>query len=68
MTNVPTYRGFIIEHDPLPIPIWTMDWSYYHKDHDGPGDLRLGRAASEESARVAVDDLIEELLQIEAKG
>ena len=56
------YRDYIIEYDPLPIPIYTMDWSYCHKDYDGPGDNRHGRAKDEESAKHEVDLLLEDCL------
>lgn len=31
------YRGWVIEYDPKPIPVSCgVDWSYCHKDYDGP--------------------------------
>lgn len=54
------YKDFIISFDPLPVPILTMDWDWCHKDYDGPGDNRCGRASSEAAAKQAIDDFLEE--------
>jgi hypothetical protein len=56
------YRGYTIQPtDPCPpIPMRQFDWSYVHKDYDGPGDGRCGYAADPKACRDAVDELVEE--------
>ena len=51
-----TYRDFEISYDPPPIPARNCDWSYSHKDFDGPEDNRYGHAPSLEAAKAAIDD------------
>ena len=55
------YRDYIIEHDPPPIPDRRHDWNFAHKDYDGPGDPRIGTAASLEAAKSEIDELIADL-------
>lgn len=57
------YRGMVIRHDPLPIPIRHLDYEWMAPDFDGgplegggpPADARHGRAASIEDAKTEID-------------
>ena len=55
------YKGFIIEYDPPPIPVRSMDWCFYHRDFDGAKDsqdCRLGREESESKCMEAIDRML----------
>lgn len=55
-----SYRGYIITYDPKPIPpSCGADWTFYHKDYDGPEDRRCGHAASAQACCEEID-LIED--------
>jgi hypothetical protein len=60
MSGSAEYRGYLIAFDPLPIPVRTCDWSFVHRDFDGEGDSRYGRAETLAEAKEAIDYLIEE--------
>lgn len=59
-----TYRGWLIEYSPPPIPVRMFDWQYAHKDYDGtpnnpgegPADHRCGATASLEAAKAEIDE------------
>jgi hypothetical protein len=50
------YRGYVIVHDPPPIPNDSFDWRFWHQDYDGPEDGRYGYAASLEEAKRDIDE------------
>jgi hypothetical protein len=59
------YRDFIIECDPPPIPMRSMDWRWWHTDYDGApihsesddgSDNRCGCSESLEAAKQAIDE------------
>ncbi|HUT77157.1 MAG TPA: hypothetical protein VM285_05700 [Polyangia bacterium] len=62
------WRGYLIEHDPPPIPVRAFDYAWWHADFDGapnevgegPADDRHGHSATLELAKAAIDDQIEE--------
>lgn len=50
-----------VKHDPPPIPLRTMDWSFWHDDYDGAPDAcdtRKGYAASAEEAVERIDEMV----------
>lgn len=51
------YRGYIIQFDPPPIPIRSMDWHYVHENYDGPEDSRHGHAASYQACKDEIDEI-----------
>jgi hypothetical protein len=58
------YRGYVIQHDPPPIPNRSHDWQFAHEDYDGApdsGDHRIGTAPSLEEAKAGIDEQIAEL-------
>ncbi len=63
-----TYRDFIINYDPPPIPVRCCDWQFWHKDFDGapnnpgegPGDNRCGSAGSLDDAKLEIDMILED--------
>ena len=53
------YKGFIISHDPKPIPSRAFDWDYMHEDFDGAPDAednRCGNGASLQDCKDQIDD------------
>lgn len=52
------YRGYTIERStPAPIPSWKLfQWTWSHVDYDGPGDRRIGQAATIEDCVDAIDE------------
>lgn len=50
-----TYRGWLIECDPKPIPDRRYDWDYWDPDDDGVAYT----AESREAAMDAIDEIIE---------
>lgn len=57
------YREFTIDYVPKPVPTTAFDWLYAADDYDGApdsGDRRCGFAGSEEQAKAAIDELLEE--------
>src|SRR5690606_34293280 len=56
------YRGFQIEHDPVPNAGGREDWAGRHPDAE-PDERprRYGRAGSEDECREAIGELIEEM-------
>lgn len=60
------YRGYVIEHDPKPIPSRAHDWDWQHDDYDGAPDSRDRRCGSSSSlgeALRAVDEMIADLAE-----
>ena len=54
-----SYRDWWVAYDPPPIPVRTMDWTFWHDDFDGAPDScdsRCGHAASLEAAKAEIDD------------
>lgn len=49
------YRGYIITHNPKPIPLRAHDYDYVHDEYDGPDDDRCGSEASVEECKAAID-------------
>lgn len=58
------YRNYDITYDPKPIPDRSCDYNFCADGYDGApdsGDRRCGTAPSIEAAKVAIDELEEEL-------
>ena len=53
---IETYRDFLIDFDPPPIPDRRNDWVATHKDYDGPEDDRIFRAATLEDLYQEIED------------
>ena len=51
------YRGYTISYDPPPIPCRKFDWTFCHKDYDGPEDNRCGVAANISECFAEIDEL-----------
>lgn len=57
------YRDYIIEYNPPPIPVFTHDWAFCHKDFDGApdsGDYRCGTGEDIEDCKHQIDAMEEE--------
>jgi hypothetical protein len=61
LAGVPVrYKGYVITHDPPPVPHRGADWQFAHQDFDGApdsGDQRSGTAASLDDARRQIDEM-----------
>jgi hypothetical protein len=54
------YKGYIISHEPKPIPSRAFDWDYLHEAFDGAPDAedsRCGNGASTEDCKDQIDDM-----------
>lgn len=61
------YRGYLIRHDPPPIPTRAHDWQFSHEGWD-LGDTRAGSAPTLEAARREIDELEADLANLEYLG
>ena len=62
--NVFSYRNYVVQPDPPPIPDRSYDWNFHHDDFDGApdsGDTRCGYAASPQACYDAIDELEQSL-------
>lgn len=68
------YRGYNITFDYPPIPIRTIDYSFFHDDYDGApehlydgfsSDTRCGQGASVDDCKAQID---EQILESEEDG
>lgn len=62
------YRGWIVEHNPPPVPTRAWDWQAHHEEYDGPGDNRWAVGASRAEVVAQIDEYIREDRAVAAGG
>lgn len=55
--NECTFGPWRIYFDPPPIPVFTMDWHYWHEDDDGAPDGSTARSGSAESLQACLNEI-----------